>query len=71
MGSPNTAWVLVIEDIRDQAELWSDTCANAGLNSTTAVTGVAGYRWRARYGQRSFLLDLMPPDIDYGKSAGS
>ena len=47
MGSINTAWVLVVEDLRDQAELWSDVCAEAGLNSMTAPNGAQGYR-RAR-----------------------
>ena len=64
MGSPNTAWVLVIEDLRDQAELWSDTCANAGLNSTTAATGIAGYRRACEIRPAIILLDLMLPDID-------
>ena len=45
MGLPGSApWVLVIEDLRDQAELWSDVCAEAGLNAMTAATGVQGYR---------------------------
>ena len=60
----NTAWVLVIEDLRDQAELWSDVCAEAGLNAMTAATGLQGYE-RARDSQPAIiLLDLMLPDID-------
>ena len=45
MGSLTGAWVLVIEDLKDQAELWSDICAEAGLNAMTEPTGVVGY-WR-------------------------
>lgn len=64
VGVTDAAWVLVIEDLRDQAELWSDVCAEAGLNAMTAATGVQGYQ-RARDSQPSIiLLDLMLPDID-------
>lgn len=60
----NTPWVLVVEDLRDQAELISDLCAEAGLNVTTAATGAQGYR-RARDSQPAIiLLDLMLPDVD-------
>jgi two-component system, cell cycle response regulator DivK len=59
-----SAWVLVVEDLRDQAELWSDVCAEAGLNVTTAATGEQGYR-KARDSQPAVvLLDLVLPDID-------
>jgi two-component system, cell cycle response regulator DivK len=59
-----SAWVLVIEDLRDQAELWSDVCAEAGLNVMTAATGEQGYR-RARDSHPALvLLDLALPDID-------
>jgi hypothetical protein len=27
MASFETGWVLIIEDLRDQAELWADVCA--------------------------------------------
>jgi hypothetical protein len=30
MASIDTAWVLVVEDLRDQAELCADVCAEAG-----------------------------------------
>ena len=64
MTSINTAWVLVIEDLRDQAELWSDVCAEAGLNAMTAATGVQGCE-KARDSQPAVIvLDLMLPDID-------
>jgi two-component system, cell cycle response regulator DivK len=64
MGSVDTAWVLVIEDLRDQAELWADVCAEAGLNSMTAATGLQGYR-KARDSQPdAIVLDLMLPDVD-------
>lgn len=64
MASTDTAWVLIIEDLRDQAELWADVCAEAGLNAMTAATGEHGYR-RARDTQPALiLLDLMLPDID-------
>lgn len=61
---PGNRWVLVIEDLRDQAELWSDVCAEAGLNAMTVPTGVQGYA-RARDSQPAIiLLDLTLPDID-------
>jgi CheY-like chemotaxis protein len=60
----STPWVLVIEDLRDQAELVADVCAEAGLNVTTAATGAQGFR-RARDSQPAvILLDLMLPDVD-------
>jgi CheY-like chemotaxis protein len=62
--SIHTAWVLVIEDLRDQAELWSDICANAGLNSTTVATGIGGYRRACEIRPAIILLDLMLPDVD-------
>jgi two-component system, cell cycle response regulator DivK len=59
-----SAWVLVVDDLRDQAELWSDVCAEAGLNVTTAATGEQGCK-KARDGHPSVvLLDLVLPDID-------
>ena len=62
--SLRAAWVLVVEDLRDQAELWSDVCVEAGLNVTTAATGEQGYR-KARDGRPAVvLLDLVLPDID-------
>jgi DNA-binding response OmpR family regulator len=60
----NAAWVLVVEDLRDQAELWSDVCAEAGLNVTTAVTGVQGYQKAVHSQPTIILLDLILPDID-------
>jgi DNA-binding response OmpR family regulator len=58
------AWVLVIEDDRDQAELCADVCANAGLNAMTVGTGLQGY-WKARYLQPAvIILDLVLPDSD-------
>jgi CheY-like chemotaxis protein len=64
MASIDTAWVLVVEDLRDQAELWADVCAEAGLNAMTASNGAQGYR-RARETQPAVvLLDLNLPDID-------
>ena len=64
MASINTAWVLVIEDLRDQAELWSDVCAEAGLNAMTAATGIQGYARACDAQPALILLDLMLPDID-------
>jgi twitching motility two-component system response regulator PilH len=64
VGSIDTVWVLVIEDLRDQAELWSDVCAEAGLNAMTAATGVQGYRRACDSQPAIILLDLMLPDID-------
>src|SRR5207237_10123399 len=64
MASINTACVLVIEYLRDHAELWSDVCAEAGLNAMTAATGVQGCE-KARDSQPAVIvLDLMLPDID-------
>jgi DNA-binding response OmpR family regulator len=57
-------WVLVIEDLRDQAELWSDICAHAGLNAMTAATGVKGYQRALDAQSAIILLDLNLPDID-------
>lgn len=59
-----SAWVLVVEDLRDQAELWSDVCAEAGLNVTTAATGEQGYRKARDSHPAVVLLDLVLPDID-------
>lgn len=64
MGSFDSAWVLVIEDLRDQAELWSDVCAEAGLNATTAANGVQGYQKACSSPPAIILLDLVLPDID-------
>jgi len=64
MGSLTGAWVLVIEDLKDQAELWSDVCAEAGLNAMTAPTGVAGYRRACDAQPAIILLDLTLPDLD-------
>jgi CheY-like chemotaxis protein len=64
VGSFNAAWVLVIEDLRDQAELWSDVCAEAGLNATTAANGVQGYQKACSSPPAIILLDVMLPDID-------
>lgn len=64
MTKPRKLWVLVIEDVADQAELLSDVCATAGLNVMTARTGLQGVR-RARDLQPAIiLLDLALPDID-------
>jgi CheY-like chemotaxis protein len=57
-------WILVIEDIRDQAELWSDVCAHAGLNAMTAATGLQGYRRAVDTRPALILLDVALPDID-------
>ena len=64
MGSINTAWVLVIEDLRDQAELCADVCAEAGLNTMTAANGGQGLRKASELQPSIILLDLMLPDID-------
>jgi DNA-binding response OmpR family regulator len=64
VGFFDGAWVLVIEDAGDQAELCADICANAGLNAMTAATGVQGYV-RARDLQPAIIvLDLMLPDTN-------
>lgn len=60
----DSAWVLVIEDLKDQAELWSDVCAEAGLNVTTAANGVQGHQKACSSHPAIILLDLMLPDID-------
>ncbi len=62
--SLTSAWVLVIEDLRDQAELWSDVCAEAGLNVTTAATGEQGYKKARDTHPAVVLLDLVLPDMD-------
>jgi two-component system cell cycle response regulator DivK len=54
----------VIEDLRDQAELWSDVCAEAGLNATTAANGVQGCQKACSFPPAIILLDVMLPDID-------
>jgi CheY-like chemotaxis protein len=64
MAFHDKIWVLVIEDVRDQAELWSDICAEAGLNAVTASTGVQGYQRALDSQPAIILLDLMLPDID-------
>lgn len=64
MAFTDKVWVLVIEDIPDQAELWSDICAQASLNAMTATTGVKGYQRAADLQPAIILLDLMLPDID-------
>lgn len=58
------AWVLIIEDVRDQAELWADVCAEAGLNAMTAPTGLQGYRKAVESQPAIVILDLMLPDVD-------
>jgi DNA-binding response OmpR family regulator len=58
------AWVLVIEDDRDQAELCAGVGANAGLNAMTVGTGLQGY-WKAHYlSPAVIILDLLLPDAD-------
>ena len=64
MGSFDSAWVLVIEDARDQAELCSDICAEAGFNAVTAATGVQGYRKACDLQPAIIVLDLVLPDTD-------
>lgn len=64
MGSFDGAWVLVVEDLRDQAELCADVCAEAGLNVTTAATGVQGYQKAVYSHPAIILLDLTLPDVD-------
>jgi CheY-like chemotaxis protein len=64
MSSIETAWVLVIEDLRDQAELCADVCAEAGLNTMTAANGGQGLRKASELQPSIILLDLMLPDID-------
>ncbi|MBI2188734.1 MAG: response regulator [Acidobacteria bacterium] len=63
MGA-GAAWVLIIEDVRDHAELWSDVCADLGLNAMMVPRGIDGWR-RARDTRPVLvLLDLGLPDID-------
>jgi two-component system, cell cycle response regulator len=52
------------QDLRDQAELCLDVCAQAGLNTTAAATGAQGYKkaWNTR--PDVILLDVMLPDMD-------
>jgi DNA-binding response OmpR family regulator len=64
VGSFEGAWVLVIEDARDQAELCADVCAEAGLNAMTAGTGVQGYRKAVDLQPAIIVLDLVLPDTD-------
>ncbi len=64
MASIDTAWVLIVEDLHDQAELWADVCAEAGLNAMTAATGLQGYRRACDTQPAIVLLDLMLPDVD-------
>jgi DNA-binding response OmpR family regulator len=64
VGSFDSVWVLVIEDARDQAELCSDVCTEAGLNAMTAATGVQGYRKACDLQPAIIVLDLMLPDTD-------
>jgi hypothetical protein len=52
-GFAKNGWVLVIEDTRDQAELWSDVCLEAGLNTIATPTGVQGVSRRAPPSRRS------------------
>jgi DNA-binding response OmpR family regulator len=64
MASIASAWVLIIEDLKDQAELCSDVCAETGLNAMTATTGALGYRRACDTRPAIILLDLMLPDMD-------
>ena len=64
MGSFDSAWVLIIEDARDQAELCSDICTEAGFNAMTAATGVQGYRKACDLQPAVIVLDLVLPDTD-------
>ena len=64
LASPTKTWVLVIEDVKGQAELWSDICADTGLNAVTASASVKGYRRSLESQPAIILLDLMLPDID-------
>jgi two-component system, cell cycle response regulator DivK len=63
-GPSHARWVLVIEDLRDQAELCLDICAQAGLNTTAAATGAQGYKKACNTRPDVILLDLMLPDMD-------
>jgi CheY-like chemotaxis protein len=56
--------VLVIEDARDQAELCADVCAQAGLNTMTAATGIQGYHKACGMEPGVIVLDLALPDVD-------
>jgi DNA-binding response OmpR family regulator len=62
--STTTPWVLVIEDIRDQAELCTDVCAQAGFNATTAANGLLGYNKARTTRPDLIVLDLILPDVD-------
>ena len=64
MGSFESAWVLIIEDARDQAELCSDICTEAGFNAMTAATAVQGYRKACDLQPAVIVLDLVLPDTD-------
>ena len=59
MAFTDKVWVLVIEDIPDQAELWSDICAQASLNAMTATTGVKGYQRAADLQQRLRMRSII------------
>jgi len=63
-GPSRARWVLVIEDLRDQAELCLDVCTQAGLNATAAATGAQGYKKACNTRPDLILLDLMLPDMD-------
>ena len=62
--SSHARWVLVIEDLRDQAELCLDVCAQAGLNTAAAATGAQGYKKACNTRPDVILLDLTLPDMD-------
>ena len=64
MRAINSAWVLIIEDVRDQADLGADVCVEAGLNAMTAATGVERYRRACDLQPAVIVLDTMLPDID-------
>jgi len=64
VGAFDGAWVLVIEDVRDQSELYADVCAEASLNAMTAGTGVQGYRKARDLQPAIIILDLVLPDTD-------
>jgi PAS domain S-box-containing protein len=62
--SSEGGWVLVVEDDRDQAELYADICAQAGLNVMTAATGGQAYRKARDLEPALIVLDLALPDTD-------